>query len=81
MEKAYHEERDAYLKEQETQPAASGGGGSVPAELLDGLLAQLPSEVVQQIAQQTGLPADTTQWPPEIKQQIADLMMKQMGGT
>lgn len=63
-EQAYHRERDKYLKGQES----SGDRGQETGA--DALLAQLPQEVIQQIADQTGAPADWRQWPEELKAQV-----------
>lgn len=86
-EKAYQAERDGYLREVENEaaakakPKASAAGGGVPGELADQLLAQLPQEVIQQIATQTGAPADWKQWPDELKAAVVQAVLKsQQGG-
>lgn len=65
-EAAYHAEREEYL--------------AVEAEVdEDALLNELPAEILQQIAQQTGAPADWRQWPEELKAAVVRLMQQQRG--
>ena len=42
----------------------------------DALLAQLPAEIIQQIATQTGAPADWKQWPEELKAAVVQAILK-----
>lgn len=71
-EREYQRERDAYLSNQ------SSAGSIQPEEGADGdgLLAQLPAELIQQIATQTGAPADWRQWPPELNAAVVEAIRK-----
>ncbi len=51
------------------------------AQLADAVLAQLPQEVIQQIADRTGLPPDLAQWPPEVKAQIVQMLGNSDAGS
>ena len=78
-EKEYHAERDAYLQEQQAATASSAAGGAdnplgelMTEVVLDGL----PDEVLQQIADQAGQPANWRQWPAELQQHVVRLVVQ-----
>lgn len=47
-----------------------------PERHADNLLAQLPQELMQQLAKQTGAPADWRQWPNPLKAQVVKAIME-----
>ena len=73
-EKAYHRERDAYLKKVEKEaPVVEPEDDEIDA---DEFLAQLPAEIIQLITTQTGAPADWKQWPEELKAAVVQAIME-----
>jgi hypothetical protein len=74
-EKAYQAERDAYLSQQLAVDSRQQDDEAEEVDA-DALLAQLPAEIIQQIATQTGAPADWTQWPEEFKAAVVQAILK-----
>jgi tetratricopeptide (TPR) repeat protein len=69
-EKAYQAERDAYLKKVEKERQQE----------FTQVLSTLPQETIQQIATQTGAPADWTQWPDALKAAVVQAVLKSRPG-
>ena len=44
------------------------------------ILSQLPEEVLRDVAEQTGFPADWRQWPPDLQKQVAQMVLKAQQG-
>jgi len=74
-EAAYHAEREEYLSQQ----LAVGSRQQERPTDADALIAQLPAEIIQQIAQQTGAPADWHQWSEEFKMRVVKAIHEAQG--
>ena len=74
-EAAYHAEREEYLSQQ----LAVGSRQEEEAVDADALIAQLPAEIIQQIVNQTGAPADWRQWPEELKVAVVQAIQEAQG--
>jgi len=69
-EHAYHTEWDAYLWKVEEEAN----------QQTEALLSKLPKETIQQIAKQTGAPADWRQWSAELKAAVVQAILKSQKG-
>lgn len=83
LEQAYHEERDAYLKAQEAQPAPSrkpGGaqsGGEIPDAVVEQIFAAPEAQpMLQEVMQDNNLPGSPADLPMQVKRAVIEGLIK-----